>query len=83
MSKLFPDTDPKAEAVLIELLRKASPSRKLEMVGQMSETVKTMMRIGLEERHPDDSPDLIKRRMADLLLGPELAAKTYGPLLEE
>jgi hypothetical protein len=33
MTALFPDTDPKAEAVLIRLLRQAPPWRKLEVVG--------------------------------------------------
>jgi len=32
---------------------------------------------------PDDTPDLLRRRLADLLLGPELAARVYGPLPEE
>jgi hypothetical protein len=82
MSSLFPDTRPAAEKVLIELLRQAPPWRKLEMVGQMNEAVKTMMVSGIRERYPKDSLDLIRRRMADLLLGPELALKVYGPLPE-
>ena len=83
MSVLFPDTRPEVEAVLIRLLRAAPPWRKLEMVGQMNEAVKTMMRSGLRSRYPNDSPQMIERRMADLLLGEELALKAYGPLTEE
>ncbi len=30
-----------------------------------------------------DSPHQRRRRLADLLLGPELAARVYGPLLEQ
>jgi hypothetical protein len=83
MSTLYPDTRPEAEEVLIRLLREAAPWRKLEMVGQMNETVKTMMHSGLRERFPKDTPEMIQRRMADLLLGVELALKVYGPLPEE
>ena len=83
MSSLFPDTHPAAEAVLIRLLRTAPPWRKLEMVGQMNQAVKTMMRSGLRERYPKDSPVEIERRMAGLLLGEELALKVYGPLPED
>ena len=42
-----------------------------------------MMRSGLRSRYPNDSPQMIERRMADLLLGEELALKAYGPLTEE
>jgi hypothetical protein len=83
MSVLFPDTRPEAEAVLIDLLRKAPPWRKLEMVAQMNEAVKSMMFSGLKRRYPKDPPALLHRRMADLLLGPELASRVYGPLIEE
>jgi hypothetical protein len=83
MSTLFPDTHPEAEGVLIRLLREAPAWRKLEMVGEMNEAVKTMMRSGLKERFPTDTPEALQRRMADLLLGAELAQKVYGPLTED
>ena len=83
MSVLFPDTRPEAEAILIDLLRKAPSWRKLEMVAQMNEAVKTMMLSGLKLRFPKDSPALLHRRMADLLLGSELASQVYGPLRED
>ena len=83
MSTLFPDTHPEAEAVLIRLLRECPPWRKLEMVGEMNAAVKTLMLCGLQERYPDDPPEIIHRRLADLLLGHELAVRVYGPLPEE
>jgi hypothetical protein len=82
VTNLFPDTHPEAEAVLLNLLREAPPWRKLEMVWQMNAAVITMMRSGLRERHPNDPPELIRRRLADLLLGPELASRVYGILTE-
>ena len=49
----------------------------------MSQTVRMLAMAGLRQRHPNDTPALRRRRMADLLLGPELAARVYGPLLEK
>ncbi|MBN2549268.1 MAG: hypothetical protein JXB15_08930 [Anaerolineales bacterium] len=80
MTRLFPDTDPRAEKVLHDLLRQASPARKLEMVAQGNAMVRQLMMVGLRERYPIDPPEKLKRRLADLLLGPELALKVYGPL---
>ena len=82
MTALFPDTRPEAEVVLIRLLREAPSWRKLEMVGQMNEAVKTMMLSGLKDRFPQDTPETLQRRLADLLLGAELAQKVYGLLPE-
>jgi hypothetical protein len=80
MSTLFPDTHPEAERVQIELLRQAPAWRKLEMVGQLNQTVRTLALSGLRQRHPEATPQELRRRLADLLLGPNLAAQVYGPL---
>ena len=80
MSTLFPDTHPKAEAELIRLLRQAPAWRKLEMVDQLNQSVKLLALTGLRQRYPHDSEEHLCRRLADLLLGEELALKVYGPL---
>ena len=77
---LFPDTRPEAEAVLIGMLRQAPPWRKLHMVGQLNQTVRTLALSGLRQRHPEATPQELRRRLADLLLGPDLAVRVYGPL---
>ena len=83
MPPLFPDTRPEAEAVLIQLLRQCPPWRKLHMVGQLNQTVRTLALSGLRARHPKASPEELRRRLADLLLGPDLATQVYGPLREQ
>jgi len=83
MSVLFPDTSPEAEQVLISLLRQAPAWRKLEMVGQMNQTVRTLALSGLRHRYPQATPEELRRRLADLLLGAELATRVYGPLTEK
>ena len=80
---LFSDTDPQTEAVLVALLRQASPARKLDMVGELNATVRTLALTGLRQRFPGASSAELQRRLADLLLGPDLAGQVYGPLTAE
>ena len=82
MRTLAEDTHPDAERVLLDLLRGAAPARKLAMVLDANRTARTLALTGLRERHPQDSPERLRRRLADLWLGPELAARAYGPLPE-
>lgn len=80
MSALFPDTSPEAEAMLIDLLRQAPAWRKLALVDDLNQAVRTLALSGLRQRHPHASEAELRRRLADILLGPELAEKAYGPL---
>jgi len=79
MTTLFPDTGSEAEQVLIELLRRAPVARKLEMLGQMNAAARMLALQGLRARHPGATEAQLQRYLADLLLGPELAARAYGP----
>jgi hypothetical protein len=80
MGTLAEDTSAEAERVFIELLRRASPARKMAMVLSANRTARALAMAGLRERHPGETPARLRRRLADLWLGPELAAKAYGPL---
>jgi hypothetical protein len=81
--KTLSDTRPEMEIMQCNLLRDATPARKLAMVGQMNQTVITLAMTGLRLRFPDDSPELLHRRLADLILGEDLAIKIFGPLTEK
>jgi len=70
MVTLSPDTSPYIEQMQIERLRQMPAWRKLALAG-------------LRQRHPYETPAQRQRRLADLLLGSELAARVYGPVLEE
>jgi hypothetical protein len=83
MTRLFPDTPLHVEKVQLDLLRQAPSWQKLAMVGQMTHTVRVLAESGLRRRYPDASEAELRRRLADILLGAELAAKVYGPLPEE
>jgi hypothetical protein len=80
-SPYLSDTQPEAEALLLNLLRQAPPWRKLEMLGQLNRMARTLALSGLRQRHPQATPEELQRRLADLLLGPALAAQVYGPLV--
>ena len=47
----------------------------------MYQTAKQLAFSGLHQRYPNTSEAELRRRLADLLLGSELAEKTYGPLI--
>ncbi len=77
------DTDPDAERAQIELMRAAPVWRKVELLGQMWETVRLLTLGGLRQRHPAASPAELRRLLAAILLGDELAQRAYGPLPDE
>ena len=80
MSILSTDTHPKMEALQIELWRQASPIRKMQMVAQLNASVRILALAGLRSRFPNSNESDLRRRLAGLLLGEELARKVYGEL---
>ncbi len=77
---LSPDTDPEAEAVQLEIFRRMPAWRKIELVFEANAMSRSLAMAGLRSRHPQAGPEEIRRRLMDLLLGEELAARAYGPL---
>jgi hypothetical protein len=74
------DTSPEAEAVQVEIYRRMSPRRKLELVAEENRKARELALAGLHQRHPTATPQELFRRLMDLTLGEELAAEVYGPL---
>ncbi len=77
MSALYPDTDPKIEALQFELIRRMPAWKKLAVVDSLNETVKAPAVGGIKQRHPTATAEQIRRMLADLLLGEELARRVY------
>lgn len=73
------DTSPEAEAVLLRLWRETPGRRKWEMMEGLNRSARELAPAGLRRRHPAATSDELRRRPADLLLGPEPAAEVYGP----
>lgn len=80
MSALFPDTHPKMEALQIQLWRQASPTRKMNMLAQLNQSARLLALMGLRAQYPQASEAELRRRLAGLLLGEDLARKAYGDL---
>jgi hypothetical protein len=80
MSTLSSDTHPKMEALQIQLWRQASPTRKMHMLAQLNASAQMLALAGLQSRYPKASKAELRRRLADLLLGEELARKVYGEI---
>lgn len=76
------DTDGDAHRVHIDLMRRAPGWRKLQLSDQLHLSLRMLALAGLRARHPRASPEELRRRLADMLLGPALAEKVYGPLAE-
>lgn len=76
------DTHPEAAAVQLRLLRATPVWRKVELWGQLNATARALALSGLRARYPQASEAELRRRLADLLLGADVAARVYGPLPE-
>lgn len=74
------DTTPEVEAIQFAFYRSAPTWRKLEIVSQLNRMARTLALSGLRERHPDATPQELQRHLADMLLGPALAERAYGPI---
>ena len=72
------DTHPQMEKLQVRLLRDIPPWRKMQMLTELNRTVRLLALTGLRERFPEASEEELLRRLADLLLGEDLARKVYG-----
>lgn len=83
MTSLYSDTDPKMEALQIQLWREASPTKKMNMLAQLNASARMLALTGLRTRYPQATEAELRRKLADLLLGEELARKVYGEINHE
>jgi hypothetical protein len=74
------DTDPETERVHAEMLRAASPSRRLRPALSLSRTVIGLARDGIARRHPGASPEEIGLRFVELAYGAVLAGELRAHL---
>jgi hypothetical protein len=78
MSDYYSDTHPEMEALQITLLREVSSWRKMEMLVGLIASAQEIAKAGLRSRYRNADENEIHRRLADLLLGEDLARKVYG-----
>ena len=77
--RLFSDTSPDCEELLVSLYRRMPAWRKIELVEDANRTARQLAMIGLRSRHPGESLPRLRRRLFGLVLGEELANRIYGP----
>lgn len=82
MTTLLTDTHPEMEALQTRLLREMPAWRKLEMLAQLNAAARLLALSGLRQRYPTAGETELRRRLAGLLLGEELASKVYGELTD-
>ena len=80
---LYSDTQPKMEALQIQLWRQASPTRKMHMLAKLKASVRMVALASLRSRYPAANEAELQRRFADLILGEAPARKVYGELKGE
>jgi hypothetical protein len=68
------DTDPEAARVQMDLLRRASPARRLRLALSLSRSVVSLSRGGIARRLPHASPQEIGLEFVRLHYGEELAS---------
>ncbi len=74
------DTTPETEAVLFKMWRETPAWRKLRMMEELNRSALQLSLIGLKQRYPNASAAELRRRLADMVLGAELAVRVYGPM---
>ncbi len=73
------DTHADVEKMQVTILRSMPSWRKFRLLNDLILTGRKLALAGLRERFPAASAGELHRRLATLLLGPELANKVYGP----
>jgi hypothetical protein len=79
MTTRLTDTSADAERVQIEILRSMPSWRKFQLWNDLNMAMRQVALAGLRERFPAANPEELRRRLATILLGPELANQAYGP----
>lgn len=79
----YSDTDPKIEKLQFDLIRQVPISKKLMMVANLNKAAIALSLHSLRKQYPHESEARLHRRLADRILGIELAERAYGPLTEE
>ncbi|HEY8054579.1 MAG TPA: hypothetical protein VIE13_01570 [Terriglobales bacterium] len=75
--RLAADSHPQAELRQIAVWRRMSPAQKLEMVGELRQTVLDLARAGIRQRYPGAGERECFLRLMLLTLGSKLACAAY------
>ena len=68
------------EALQIRLWQQASPTKKMNMLAQLNASARMLALTGLRSQYPQATEAELRRKLAGLLLGEELARKVFGEI---
>ena len=77
-SRLFDDTSPEAEEVLIEGYRRMSPASKLQKVGELTRAVQQMALARIRAEHPAADARELRLRLASLWIDADTMRAAFG-----
>jgi len=78
ITELIPaDTAPEAWGVHVEIYRRMTPSRRLELALQMSDALRRVVAAGVRSRHPEYGEYQERLAVTRLYLGDDLFDSTY------
>jgi hypothetical protein len=72
------DTTPPVEALLLEGYRRMSGAQKLERMAALNRMARELALVDLRRRHPNDTPDQRRMRLASRWLDPSLMRDAFG-----
>ena len=72
------DTDTETRRLHLEMMRSAPPWRKVELMDDLNQTLKLLILGELRRLFPAAPEEELRRRLADRLLGDDLAERAYG-----
>lgn len=78
MKPLSADTSPEAQRVLTELLRSASPSRKLELTCGLTQALRELILADIRRQFPNATAEVVHQKLVSRLLPREDVIRAYG-----
>jgi hypothetical protein len=72
------DTTPEAARVQREIFLRMSPSRRLQLACEMSDSIRQFVAAGVRSRHPDYDDEQVRLAVIRLTLGDELFHRAYS-----
>lgn len=71
------DTCPEIEKKQIEILKKLSPERKIQIVFELIEVELNLIKEGISKRHPEYGKEEINLALIKVLIGENIFKKIY------
>jgi hypothetical protein len=71
------DTTPDAYMKQMEVLKKLGPERRLEMMFELSDNLRELVKAGIRHRHPDYTPQQVIQAVLKLTLDKKLYDQVF------